>query len=244
MSQTPSESAAARHAQLAAAWQRLQQRVAAACTAADVDPQAVRVIAVTKTFPAADVAHLRELGLVDFGESRVAELVEKASAAAASGPGATWHFVGQLQTNKVRDVARWADVVHSVDRARLVTALDRAATAAGRRIAVLAQVSLDADRGSGRGGVPPEELPELAARIAESKSLDLRGVMAISPRDPQQRPAAFDLLTGLVSQFRSNHPAATWLSAGMSGDLEEAVAAGATHLRVGRDLLGYRPPLG
>jgi uncharacterized pyridoxal phosphate-containing UPF0001 family protein len=233
----------------------------------------ITLIAVTKTYPAADVLALASLGLTDFGENRDQEAAPKAAEVAAAfaaagmaappvtGPAAagkpvTWHFIGQLQTNKARSVARYADAVHSVDRIRLVHALGAAARAAGRDLTCLVQVSLDpadADApggqdqgeppGSGqeRGGVPPARLAEMAEAIEGEPGLALGGLMAVAPlgMDPAR---AFAPLRALSAVVRSVSPAAAVISAGMSGDLEAAVASGATHLRIGTALLGNRTP--
>jgi uncharacterized pyridoxal phosphate-containing UPF0001 family protein len=155
--------------------------------------------------------------------------------------------VGQLQTNKAASVARYADLVHSVDRASLVTALEKGAAKADRRIGCLIEVDLD-EAAHGRGGVTPEGVAELAELIAAAEHLDLRGVMGVAPLDrADQRSAsaaAFARLASIAADLRRDHPEATILSAGMSEDLEEAVHAGATHLRVGSAVLGTRPPLG
>jgi PLP dependent protein len=133
--------------------------------------------------------------------------------------------------------------VHSVDRGRLVTALDNAAHRAGREIDVLLQVDLDVEpHAPGRGGAAPADLLALAEAVAASQALGLRGVMAVAPLG-QDAAAAFDRLAALAAELSAAHPAATWVSAGMSEDLEAAVAAGATHVRVGSAILGRRPPL-
>jgi uncharacterized pyridoxal phosphate-containing UPF0001 family protein len=128
--------------------------------------------------------------------------------------------------------------VHSVDRPRLVTALGRRALAAGRELRCLVQVSLDED--PGRGGVPPSGAAALADAIAAEPGLALRGVMAVAPLDQAARPA-FARLASIAARVRSDHPEATAISAGMSGDLEDAIAEGATLLRIGTALLGGRP---
>ena len=157
------------------------------------------------------------------------------------------HFIGQLQTNKAGHVASYADVVQSVDRPRLVSALDRGAHAAGRRLDVLLQVDLDPDPRPrrfrrARGGVRPEDAAGLADAVAVRDLLRLRGVMAVAPLggDPD---AAFARLREVADGIRERHPGADWISAGMSGDLEAAVRHGATHLRVGTAILGSRPSL-
>lgn len=232
-------SLAVRRADLAANLDQVRARVAAACTAAGRDPAEVTIIAVTKTRPADDVRLLAGLGVLDVGENRDQEAAPKA--AACTGLGLRWHFVGRLQSNKARSVAQYAHAVHSVDSAHLVVALQRGADRADRRVGALVQVSLDAD--PGRGGALPEHVPDLADLVAAAPLLDLLGLMAVAPLDVDP-VAAFARLASVVDRVRADHPEARWLSAGMSADLEAAVAAGATHVRVGTALLGGRPPLG
>jgi pyridoxal phosphate enzyme (YggS family) len=225
-----------RATELAGALADLEQRLAAACVAAGRQRDDVLLVAVTKTRPASDVRLLRDLGLVDIGENRDQE----ARAKAAQVSGVRWHFVGGLQTNKARSVASYADVVHSVDRAELVTALSAGAVRADRRLDVLLQVSLDGD--PARGGALPADVPALAAVAAAAPGLRLAGVMAVAPlgADPA---AAFADLAAIRAALVAEHPEATAMSAGMSGDLEQAVAQGATHVRVGTALLGARAPV-
>jgi PLP dependent protein len=236
-----------------------RNRIAAACAAAGRDPAEITLIAVTKTYPAADVLALAGLGLTDFGENRDQEAAPKAAEVAAAGQPVTWHFIGQLQTNKAHSVARYADLVHSVDRVRLVRALGAAARAAARELTCLVQVSLeagdlcagDADgraltagqtaghAAQARGGVPPAMLAEVAAAIEAEEGLTLGGLMAVAPRFADPR-GAFAPLPQLSDVVRSVNSSATAVSAGMSGDLEAAVECGATHLRIGTALLGDR----
>jgi len=221
--------------QISAGLDRTRERVADACTAAGRDPSELTIIVVTKTYPATDVKILAALGMHDVGENRDQEAAPKAAACADTA--VRWHFVGQLQTNKAGSVARYASAVHSVDRARLVPALDRGATAAGRRLGCLVQVSLD--DAPGRGGAAPDDVPALADLIAESASLEPAGVMAVAPLgvEPER---AFAKLAAIAERVQREHRSATWISAGMSADLEAAVAHGATHLRVGSAILGER----
>ncbi|MGA1700862.1 MAG: YggS family pyridoxal phosphate-dependent enzyme, partial [Candidatus Nanopelagicales bacterium] len=225
---------------------------AAAGAGAGRDPDDLTLIVVTKTWPSDDVRRLAGLGVRDVGENRDQEAAPKAE---ASGDlDLTWHFIGQLQTNKAKSVARYVDLVHSVDRPSLIAALDKGAANAGRRIGCLIEVDLtDSSAGSpgqseGRGGVHPDDVAALADAIAAADHLDLRGVMGVAPldRDDQRAAsaAAFARLAQISADLRRAHPEATLMSAGMSEDLEEAVAAGATHLRVGSAVLGTRPPLG
>jgi hypothetical protein len=252
-----------RQAELARRLAAVRTRVAAACAAVGRDEAELTLIAVTKTYPASDVLALASLGMTDFGENRDQEATPKVAevtAALAAGHSAPvrWHFIGQLQTNKARHVVGYADVVHSVDRVRLVRALGTAARAAGRDVTCLVQVSLDpADAAGGpgagvgagagdgagaaqeRGGVPPALLAEVAEAIEAEQGLVLGGLMAVAPlsADPA---AAFAPLRQLSDVIRSVNPSATVVSAGMSGDLEAAVECGATHLRIGTALLGDR----
>jgi pyridoxal phosphate enzyme (YggS family) len=160
-----------------------------------------------------------------------------------------WHFVGQLQTNKVRSVVGYADLVQSVDRSKLVTALSKEAVRAEREVGCLIQVALDAgESGRGeRGGVGPGGIEELADLVADAPGLRLEGLMTVAPLTGEyagRQRAAFERLMDLSTDLRRAHPAANMVSAGMSADLEEAVAAGATHVRVGTAVLGVRPRLG
>jgi pyridoxal phosphate enzyme (YggS family) len=221
--------------ELAEALAALEQRLTGACAAAGRQRADVALVAVTKTHPASDVLALRGLGVRDFGENRDQE----ASAKAQAVPDVRWHFVGGLQTNKARSVATYADVVHSLDRPALVDALSTGAQRAGRVLDVLLQVSLDGD--PDRGGAEPADVPGLADRAAAAAGLRLAGVMAVAPLDADPA-AAFAELAGVAERLRADHPEATAISAGMTGDLEQAVAAGATHVRVGTALLGRRPP--
>jgi PLP dependent protein len=236
-----------RKSQLAVNLARVEERITAACDAAGRDRAEVALIVVTKTYPASDVRFLAELGVREVAENRDQEAAAKAAECADLG--LTWHFVGQLQTNKARSVVRYADEVHSVDRLRLVTALSTAAVQVEREIGCLVQVALDAPSGSvgGRGGAAPADVPAVAEAIAGAQGLRLDGLMTVAPLagayagEPR---AAFDRLMEIASALRAEHPAATMVSAGMSSDLEEAVAAGATHVRVGTAVLGVRPRLG
>lgn len=232
----------ARLEQLATSLARVEHRIMAACQACGRERGEVRLVVVTKTHPASDIALLAKLGVRDVGESRDQEAAAKhADLAATIGGQLTWHFIGRLQSNKARHVAAYADLVHSVDRVGLVAPLNRGAEAAGRRLGCLIQVSLDGD--PGRGGVGIGDIASLADAIAATDSLDLRGLMAVAPLDIDP-VAAFALLPALSAALQGAHPGAVIVSAGMSGDLEAAVGAGATHLRVGTAVLGVRPPLG
>ena len=224
-----------RRDELATRLAAVRERIDAACEAAGRKSQEVTLMAVTKTFPASDVRLLTGLGVTDFGENRDAEAAPKAAQCADLD--LLWHFIGQLQTNKAASVARYASFVHSVDRLRLIHALGAAARQAGRIIQCLIEVSLDGD--PARGGAPAGLVPGLAEALMAEAGLVLAGVMAIAPLGVP--PAdAFAGLRDSSAVVRAVRPAATVISAGMSGDLEAAIAAGATHVRIGTALLGDR----
>ncbi|NPC95377.1 YggS family pyridoxal phosphate-dependent enzyme [Nocardioides sp. zg-DK7169] len=229
-------SADARREELAHGLEEVRARIARACADAGRAPDEVTLIVVTKFFPASDVRLLADLGVTDVGENRHQEAADKSRECADLG--LRWHFIGGLQSNKAAAVAGYADAVHSVDRAKLVAPLDRGA--AGREVDVLLQVSLDPPGASGRAGADPGALGALAEEVAAAEHLRLRGLMAVAPlgEDPE---LAFERLAAIRSSFLDQHPDAAWLSAGMSNDLEQAVAAGATHVRVGSAVLGSRP---
>ncbi|WP_248964832.1 YggS family pyridoxal phosphate-dependent enzyme [Sphaerisporangium perillae] len=226
-----------RRDEIAAGLAEVERRIAAACEAAGRARHEITLVAVTKTYPASDVRILAALGIGDVGENRDQEAAVKASECADLP--LTWHFVGQIQTNKAKSVVSYADVVHSVDRPRLVEALAREAVRAGRQVTCLVQVALDDD--PGRGGVVPDGLPALAELIAKSEGLVLGGVMAVAPLGGDA-DRAFARLWQLSSALQVEHPNARVISAGMSGDLRQAIAHGSTHLRVGTALLGCRKP--
>ncbi|MEV7771901.1 YggS family pyridoxal phosphate-dependent enzyme [Kitasatospora sp. NPDC086791] len=225
----------------------VERRIAAACAAAGRARDEVTLIVVTKTYPAEDTALLAGLGVTDVAENRDQDAAPKAEQ--CRNLPLDWHFVGQLQTNKVRSVVGYANHVHSVDRLRLVESLSAAVLKSERPdLGCLVQVALDKEHGEGahRAGVAPEDVALLADAIADTPGLRLEGVMTVAPlagplaADPAR---AFDRLTEIATAVRTAHPAATMVSAGMSGDLEQAIAAGATHVRVGTAVLGVRSPL-
>ncbi len=241
----------ARTTQLAERLDAVRRRIAAALpTAGAIEPA---LIVVTKFHPGADVQRLRRLGVADVGENRDQEAAAKA--AEVADPELRWHFIGQLQSNKARSVAGYAHSVHSIDRPSLVKALDRAMVAeqqeTGRaRLQCYIQLDLSGaypelaapagGANSGRGGLAPSSMMGLAERIAAAQALELAGVMAVAPLGVDPEPA-FELLARLSAEVVEEHPQAWRMSAGMSHDLETALAYGATHLRVGSDILGPRP---
>ena len=225
--------------EVSAGLERVRGRIADAATSAGRRPDEVTLVVVTKFFPASDVRLLLDLGVADVGENRHQEA--QAKAAEVDDTRVRWHFVGGLQSNKAAAVAAYASVVHSVDRTKLVRGLARGAAERGAPLDCLVQVSLDPpDAGAGRQGADPDDVPAIADAVAGEEALRLRGLMAVAPPD-EDPAAAFDRLASASARLRADHPDATWVSAGMSGDLEQAVAAGATHVRVGSAVLGPRP---
>jgi len=211
-------------------------RIQDAARAAHRDPAGITRIVVTKFHPASLVVDLHALGVRDVGENRQQELTAK-RAELGGIPDLRWHFIGQAQTNKARAVRAAADAVHSVDRERIADALD--AAGGDTPLDVLLQVNLTDD--SGRGGVEPDGVEALATHVAGLRTLRLRGVMAVAPLD--EEPArAFERLRRSADAVRTVVADAEWISAGMTGDFPEAIAMGATHLRIGSAITGPRPP--
>ncbi len=216
----------------------VRRRIRTACESSGRAPDDVALVVVTKFFPATDVRILADLGVTDVGENRHQEA--EAKAAECADLGLRWHFIGGLQSNKAAAVASYADVVESLDRAKLVAPLSRGAHARGHDVDVLLQVSLDPPGADHRSGADPGDLALLAERVEEAGMLRLRGLMAVAPLG-EEPEAAFARLAEIREGFVHDHPEATEVSAGMSGDLEAAIAHGATHVRVGSAVLGPRP---
>lgn len=232
----------ARIAEILDGLQTVRRRIEAARLAAGRADQ-IGLVVVTKTFPAQDVLILEHLGVDAVGENRDQEARPKRDEVRlrdAADAGVRWHMIGQLQRNKAASVARWADIVESVDRPELVPALGRAARAAGRHLEVLIQVALDAVPLPQRAGVAPDRALDLAAAVVAEDSLELRGVMGVAPY-PGDPDEAFGALAEVSRSLRDRWPYADRMSAGMSGDLEEAVVHGATQVRIGGAILGPRP---
>lgn len=228
-----------RREELAAGLSAVRERITRAATVAGRDPGTIGLVVVTKYFPASDVRLLADLGVTDVGENRHQEA--EAKAAACADLGLRWHYIGGLQSNKAGAVARYAHVVESVDRTKLVGRLAQGAVDSRREIDVLLQVSLDPPGTEGRAGADAADLDELARAVRTAEGLHLAGLMAVAPLD-EDPAAAFGRLARIHEDFLAEHPDAETLSAGMSGDLEQAITAGATHVRVGSAILGSRPP--
>ena len=215
----------------------VDSRIADAARAARRDPSAITRIVVTKFHPASLVHALYELGVREVGENRQQDLSDKVPVVGPL-PGLRWHFIGQAQTNKARAVRAAASVVHSIDRVRVADAFDAAAGDDDPVLDVLLQVNLTDD--AERGGASPDALESLAEHVAGCRTLRVRGVMAVAPLD-EPPAAAFARLRSYSDRVRAVVPDADWISAGMTADFVEAIAAGATHLRIGSAITGPRP---
>jgi len=192
-------------------------------------PTGVHLIVVTKTFPVSDAQLLHELGVSEFGENRDQEGKEKAPLV----PG-KWHFQGQLQSNKLKSITTWANVIQTIDSTRYVELVSKASQ---KDIEVFIQVSLDGE--IHRGGALPVDLNQIADAILATRNLKLQGIMAVAPLN-EEPDSAFERLAKIHSQFKTTYPMAPYLSAGMSNDYLSAISHGATHVRVGSSILGSR----
>jgi len=198
----------------------------------------ITIVAVTKGFGAEAINAAFAAGLTDIGENYFQE-------AAAKFPQAAWplfpvrrHFIGRVQRNKARRIASLFDVVQTVEDAAVAAGLDAGAAASGKVLDVLIQANVAADD---RQGVSTQQIPQLAAQLAAFKHLRLRGLMAIGPQDPGQAGEAFSRARELYETLQQSNPDIRMLSIGMSGDMDAAVRAGATTLRLGTALFGQRP---
>jgi pyridoxal phosphate enzyme (YggS family) len=223
---------------LAANIEAVRRRITAAALAAGRPPESVTLVGVTKGQPAEVAAAARAAGLTDLAENYLQEAVAKI--AAVPRQGLTWHFIGQLQTNKTRTIAEQFDWVHTVDRLKLAERLSAQRPFHGPPLSVCLQVKL-ADEPT-KGGVAPEALPALAAAVAALPRLRLRGLMCVPPEsdDPAVQRGYFARLRTLAGELRRDGLALDVLSMGMSADLESAVFEGATHVRIGTALFGPR----
>ena len=205
---------------------QLAENLAAVKASIPID---VHLIVVTKTFPLSDAQLLHELGVSEFGENRDQE--GKAKAPFVPGK---WHFQGQLQSNKLKSIANWADVIQTIDSLRYVELLSKASE---KNLEVFIQVSLDGEEH--RGGALPDQLNQIADSILASSNLKLQGLMAVAPLG-EQPDSAFERLAKIHQNFVAAYPNAPFLSSGMSSDYLSAIAHGATHIRVGSSILGSR----
>ncbi len=218
-----------RHEMIEANLRDVRERIAKAATNAGRDPNEILLIAVTKTFPISDVEILKTLGVNNFGENRDGDAAPKAAAVAG-----TWHFQGQIQSNKLKSICSWAHVIHSLDDVSHFRIIEKVAT---HPLEIFLQVNLDS--AEHRGGASLENLYPLAEEIERNPIHKLAGLMAVAPLDSNPEEA-FSQLAAVQSSFLKRFPDARALSAGMSGDFEIAIAHGATHLRIGSQILGSR----
>lgn len=222
-----------RKAELAHSLADVQARVLKATTQASRKNGEITLIAVTKTYPVSDVVILKELGVTDFGENRSAEGLEKSALVPAQ-----WHYQGQIQSNKIAAISSWAQTVHSLDDLSHVPKFERAVgEISGKRLDMFIQLSLDGD--SSRAGVRGDQLMALGQALVSSQHLNLIGLMVVPPVDAEPE-RAFAEVAEVAQRFRRDFPMAQSLSAGMSADYEIAIAYGATHIRVGSQILGPR----
>jgi pyridoxal phosphate enzyme (YggS family) len=230
----------ARQRELAERLTLVKDRIARSAEHVGRAPEDVSLVVVTKTWPSDDVRRLCDLGVTDFGENRVQEAESKA--AQLTDLPISWHFIGQIQSNKAPRVAGFAAFVHSVDSVKVATRLGSGAERGNRSVRCLVQLNLDpVDRAAGRGGASSASIDEVASAVEAAPALRLAGVMGVAPlgADPAE---AYRRLAAAAKRLRAVHPHARLVSAGMSGDFEVAIEAGATHVRVGSAVLGERPP--
>jgi len=222
-------------------YQKIQNRISEACKKSGRNTSEITVIAITKTYPSKDIDLLKNLGIENVGENKDQEASQKFKEVTNK---FTWHFVGQLQTNKVKSVVQYADFIHSVDRLSLVKEIQKMSQKINKIQKVLIQIDLDdSQNDENRGGVNPAKLNELAQEISNCPNLELAGLMSVAPLN-MFAIESFRKLSKIRQEFLKIYPLAKILSAGMSDDLEEAVSHGATHLRIGSALLGERPKIG
>ena len=224
---------------LADRWAEVSAGIAEAAATSGRSLDDITTIVVTKFHPAQLVRDLYDLGVRNVGENRHQEA--EAKAAELADLDIQWHFIGQLQSNKARAARAYAHVVHSVDRPNLVAALASAPAGPVEVLDCFVQLNLTQD--AARGGVQPANLIELAELVAAEPSLNLLGVMAVAPLDEEPR-VAFARVRAASERLQSVIPSATYISAGMSHDYAEAIAEGATHLRIGSAITGERPVAG
>jgi pyridoxal phosphate enzyme (YggS family) len=212
--------------------QDVKSRIASATELAGRDLAEITLIAVTKTYPVSDVQILRDLGESNFGENRT----EEGSVKSLEVPG-IWHYQGQVQSRKLREIASWANVIHSLDQISHIEKLNRICEETGKRIGVFIQLSLNG--APDRGGVVEQELAGLGDAVVTSSALDLKGLMCVPPVEYEHQ-IAFAEIAQIHQRFIGGFPSAKSLSAGMSSDFEIAIVHGATHIRVGSQILGSR----
>ena len=215
----------------------VQDRIIQATTTVKRSPEEITLVAVSKTYPVSDNLILQQLGISDYAENRESEgAVKSAEFSLGNSAPARWHYQGKIQSNKIKSLANWADVIHSLDEIRYVPLLAKAVPK-GKTMEIFVQVSLDLQ--AGRGGAPPSDLAFLANSVRSMSNLRLRGIMAVAPVD-EDPDLAFSRLAAIHADFKAEFPDSPFLSAGMSGDFESAIIHGATHVRIGSSILGSR----
>ena len=239
-------SSSARRVEISQNLAAVEREICLAVENSNRDRSEITLIAVTKNFPVSDVVHLYDLGLRNFGENRdqearakVDEFKKYVADSEKTEDQVKWHFQGQLQRNKLRSIATWADFIHSIDQEKYLLPLQQLSIELKKPISLLLQLSLDLPIRPDRGGVPPEELIGLGEKIKDHSGLVLQGLMAVAPLDVAPE-LAFGALQAISGTFLKAFPDATWVSAGVSGDFVAAIAAGATHIRIGSSILGSR----
>jgi hypothetical protein len=220
--------------------QSIWLRMANACKAAGREPASVRLLAVSKTFPAQAVAQAHAAGQCDFGENYIQEGVEKIQA--LTHLPLVWHCIGPIQSNKTRSVAEHFDWVHSVDRLKIAQRLSEQRPSTRQPLQVCIQVNVDG--GPTKAGVPPEQAAELASQIASLPGLRLRGIMSIPEPVPDfaSALAVHQRSLALYEALKAQGFELDTLSLGMSADMEAAIHAGSTMVRVGSAIFGARTP--
>ena len=207
---------------------KVRERIAKAAASSDRNLEEITLIAVTKNFPVSDAQILYELGIRDMGENRDEEGARKSEQLPAD---ISWHFQGQIQSRKIKSIASWADVVHSLDS--LSHAEKFAALVEGKPMEFFLQINLEPER-EDRGGIAPNALEEFMNQLKIKTEIVPIGVMTVAPIDQDPTRSFLKLAQlGKVAKVEK-------LSMGMSGDFEAAIAAGATHIRVGSSILGSR----
>ncbi|MBB6188813.1 YggS family pyridoxal phosphate-dependent enzyme [Rhodanobacter sp. MP7CTX1] len=226
-------------ASLAANWSQIRERVDAACHAAGRDPASVNILPVSKTFGPSLIRAAVALGQHRFGENKVQEIRDKSAKLADCG--IDWVMIGHLQTNKVREVARLASEVQSLDRSELAEALHRRLQAEGRAIDVLVQVKTSHE--PSKYGLPPEQLPAFLDTLRGYDTLRVRGLMTLATQTTEATEVrgCFRLLRELRDRVGAQGHDLPRLSMGMSGDFPLAIAEGATEIRIGTAIFGLRP---
>lgn len=217
----------------------MRERIARALALAGRGPESVAVLAVTKGFGPEAVTAAIATGLTDVGENYLQEAAAKFAALdSLAAPSIRRHFIGRLQRNKCKRVAELFDVVQSIDELAIAKALDGAAREVKKTLDVLVQINIASDD---RAGVSPGEAAAFADAMRKLPNLRLRGVMAVGPADPALVPEAFAQAHTTFESLRTAIAGEPILSLGMTGDLEAAVAAGSTMVRLGTALFGERP---